>query len=321
MHQRGTVVDISLDADVVEEYVQRRHVRQITVRRQKRLAVGLFPGAAELVWMPRGALASAQGLERREYDLQPYYCGYYADWNPGLVLYACNQVLGGVFSLGIIPAVTTCESLLVAPFEPWQCDSHDFIDPEHWRRGVKHGGKWVADASTSPHVRALADLPEGLRREIGARTCFDVRSTGSMPGEHFGLVGFHKYLAVFVEIAEPETVLGAEMRRKKAVVPGPFEVELGIPGVGFSERRLVPPGESSVRFELPCAPYDMAIEARVQVREARNPGNGEIPELTRSAVRDLMGQGSRFDVNLRAARAVTEAKKFAYEVMEIRSVG
>lgn len=102
---------------------------------------------------------------------------------------------------------------------------------------------------------------------------------------------------------------------------GPFEVELDIPGVGYSERRLVPARASSALFELPSAPSDMAIEARVHVREVRYADNRETPELTRATIRDLMGQGSRFGVNLRAGRSWEEEKRAEYEVVEMRSSG
>lgn len=319
LRQRGMVAVVSLDADVLEEYAQRRHVKQVTVRRQKRLAVGLFPGAAELVWMPKGALASAMTVARSAYDSSPRYCGYYADRNPGLKELALVEFFMVFTTIG--PFLYTADSLFCAPFEPWHCDSHDFIDMEYWQRGVEHGGKRVADASSSPRLRALAELPEDLRREIGVQTCFDVRSTGTGNGEHLGVAGFHKYLAIFVEISEPEEILGTELRRKKTAVTGPFEVELSIPGLGHSERRLVPAGETSATFELPGAPHDTSIEARVHVREVRNPGDADTPALTTAAIRDLAGQGNRFDVNLRARGGGAGVKRAGYEVVEIRAVG
>lgn len=321
LRQRGTTAEISIDADVVEEYAQRRHVRHVTVRQRKRLAIGLFPGAAELVWMPKGALTSAMTVSRAAYDSSPRYCGYYVDRDPGLGEFALEELLVSLGTVGIAPLFYTVDSLVCAPFEPWHCDTHDFIDKEYWKHGIQHGGKRVADASSSPRLRALSELPEELRREIGIRTCFDVRSTGAGIGAHYGLFGFHKYLAVFLELADSESISGTVRKRKKMAVTGPFEVELSIPGVGYSERRLVRAGNTRASFELPGATRDTAIEARVVVREGPHSERGETPDLTRSAVRDLMGQGSRFDVNLRAGGVSAEVRDNTYEVSEIRSLG
>ncbi len=321
LRERDGTAEVSVDADVIEECTQRRPVRQVTVRLQKRLAFGLFPGAAELVWMPEGALGSAMGVVRAAYDSSPRYCGYYVDSDPGLGGFALWQFVECLATFGTSPFLCTADSLLFWPFESWHCDSHDFIDWEYWKRGVPHGKGHVADASASPRLRALSELPEELRREIGVRTCFDVRSTASGAGKHYGLVGFHKYQAVFVEIGDTEVEVGKETRRRKEPVMGPFEVELDIPGVGYAERRLVLPGEISAFFELPAAPSVETIEARVRIREVRSAGNGEIPELTRAAIRDLMGQGSRFEVNLRSGRPGEEEKRAEYEVLEMRTTG
>lgn len=315
LRQCGSTVNVSIDAELGEDYARWRHVRHVTVRRQKRLAFGLFPGAAELVWMPEGALASAQTVARVDYDPFPQYCGYYGDRSPGLGQYAQDQWL--CLFTGILPVLFTCESLLVAPFEPWGCSSHDYIDADCWERGVSRKGRLVADASASPRIRALAELPEDLRREIGVRTCFDVRSTGSGGGFHLGWVGFHKYLAVFVEVEVSKELAGEESRRKKIEVEGPCEIELAIPGIGHSEKRIMMRGETSVAFDLPPVAHETAIEARVTVREVPWKESGGTPEWTREAIRKLTGQANRFDVNLRAGSGARGGESF--EIAGIRA--
>lgn len=312
LSQRGAKATVSIDAELREEHLCWRHVKKVTVRQQKRLAFGLFPGAAELVWMPEGALGSAETLFRVDYDPAPRYCGYYVDRDPGLGTFFSAQVLP------LLPfgAIATCESLLVAPFEPWHCESHDYIDPACWKRGVERNGRLVADASESPRIRALAELPEELRREIGVRTCFDVRSTLGGEGRHLGWLGFHKYLAVFVDVAESKEQAGKDSRRRKTAVEGPCEIELSIPGIGYADRRTLLRGDTSVAFDLPPADREMSIEARVTVRDVPWEESGEPPEWTREAIRNLMGQASRFDVNLRAGAGgvgTTEGEPFEIE--------
>lgn len=318
--QRGERAVVSIDADVEEEFAQKRHVRQVTVKRQKRLAFGLFPCAAELVWMPEGALQADTGVWRVTYDLEPRYCGYYADKNPGMGGYVEEQAFSLLLGFGILPALSTCESLFVAPFEPWSCDSHDYIDMEYWRHGVSKNGKTVADASESPRLQALAELPAEMRREIGIRTCFDVRSTGMGGGTHLGLAGFHKYLAVFVDVEEcPAEVVESEKRTRKISVEGPCEIELSIPGIGYSRRQIMGRGETSATFELPSAGREMAIEARVAVREAPGAGREELPEWNREAIRKLAGQGSRFAVNLRTGYGAGRGpENHMFEIVGIR---
>lgn len=317
--QQGNTVEVSLTADVVKEYLRVRSVRKTTVRRQRRLAFGLFPGAAEFVWMPDGALVSAMGLARSAYDQEPRYCGYYHPGAPGLGNYAAESAWA-VF--GVLPALyNTCESLLVAPFEHWECNSHDFCDPDTWRRDVTRfdpkSGKvsHVADASGSPRLRALADMPEGMRRAIGVRTCFDERSTNlAADRTHLGLVGFHKYLAVSVEVKEEtEGEPELERRKERGRMGGPYEVELSIPGLGYVERRVVEKGATLATFQLPGAPHETAIEAQVSMRGCGAEGPGPAPELTRQALRGLVGQGNRFDVNLSGKKGGV-----AWEILHIQ---
>lgn len=302
--QRGGTVEVSLTADIVKEHAHRRFVKETTVRRQRRLAFGLFPGAAEIVWMPKGALASTMSVPRGGYNPPPDYCGYYRDRGLGLGAYALAHTRALLLCAGTIQAAYTVESLLLAPFESWKCESHDFADREHWRRGTKRlAGQPLteADASSSPRLRALAELPEDLRRKIGARTCFDVQNAGGVAdGVHLGLAGFHKYQAVSVSVAEAEAgeAEESERRTEKGEMEGPYEVELAIPGLGYSERRVVGRGKTKTTFELPGARHETAIMAQVSMRECLRGGEGPTPELTRQALRGLAGQGNRFDVNL-----------------------
>lgn len=324
--QRGETVEVSLTADVLQEHALRRFVKETTVRCQRRLAFGLFPGAAEIVWMPPEALASAMSVPRGGFNPPPDYCGYYWDRGLGLKAYALSHARALLLCAGTVQVAYTVESLLLAPFESWKCDSHDFADREHWRRGTKRTSRQSlteADASSSPRLRAYAELPEGLRRKIGVRTCFDMRNAGSVAdGTHLGLVGFHKYQAVSVVVSEVDGGELAEMERRteKREMEGPYEVELSIPGVGHSERRVVERGETKTTFRLPWARHETAIMAQVSMRECSGEGEETTPELTRQALRGLAGQGNRFDVNLSENAGSEEADNgvAGWEILQIR---
>lgn len=320
LRQRGELAFVSIDAELAEDFARKRHVRQVTVRKQKRLAFGLFPEAAELAWMPTGALASAMTVGRTSYVTVPRYCGFYTDHTPSLWRYAGCQLEVFFLEVGLGHLAGTFKSLFVAPFEGFRCDSHDHYDREHWKRNVIRVDKVAADASSSPLIRAFSELPEEMRRDIGVRTCFDVRNTGATL--RCGLVGFHKYPAVFVEVEElPAEIIQAETRMRKVAVEGPCEIELSIPGVGFSERRSLGRGETNAVFGLPAAAREMSIEARVSVREAPGAGRGDTQERTREAIGLLAGQASRFDVNLRADANGTGtggAGSEAFEIVGIR---
>lgn len=319
LRQHGERAVVSIDAELAEDFAKKHRVRHVTVIKRRRLAFGLFPAAAELVWMPKRALQSTMGVFRAHYTMGPPYCGYYVDANPGIKEYVHDQLIGAV-GLGLLHTLGTLDAFLLEPFRPWRGNEHDCYDAECWCRRVEKDGRWVADASESPRIRALAKLPEDMRRAIGASTCFDVRSTGvDHPWKDLALAGFHKYLEVYVDVEEaPAEVFGAETRMRTVAVEGPCEIELSIPGVGFSERRVMERWKTEAVFELPAAAHEMSIEARVSVREAPGAGRGRTSERTREAVRLLMGQASRFDVNLRAGAG--EAGTREGETFEIEGI-
>ena len=96
----GDRVSAWLDADVREEYQKWQYEEVTRETRQKRLALGLFPGAGETVYRPRGT---------------PLALGKYAK----------SQVFCTLFL--VVPVLSTFESLLLEPFGSW----HD--DGAFWR--------------------------------------------------------------------------------------------------------------------------------------------------------------------------------------------
>ena len=297
LKQTGNLAEVRISADVREEYPVRRHVKRVVVRKRKRLAAGFFPGAAELVWMPQGSLASGVALLPAGTTDVPEFSRLYEDGNPGVGMYAFWQGALSVATCGIVPAVATGESLLLGLFEPWECPA-DVYDPECFRRDEVRDGKAVAVASESPKLRALAALPEKEKAAAGANTCFDPQTGGMWAGGHLAWFGFHKFCAFRVELPpeEREEAAGRETRRRKAWVEGPFEVELSIPALRHSQTRTAAHGERRVVFDLPPGDAGGAVDAVVRVRE----GGGGTSGLGRMAIRALEGQNSGFSVALAA---------------------
>lgn len=312
LKQTGNHAEVRISADVREEHPVRRHVKRVVVRKRKRLAFGFFPGAAELVWMPKGALASGVTLTTEGRTEEPEFSRVYGNEKPGLGTYAFWEAALSVGTCGIIPAVATCESLLLGLFAPWECPA-DVYDPGCFRRDAVREGKAVAVASESPKLRALAALPEREKRAVGANTCFDPQPGGMWAGGHLAWFGFHKFCTVRVELPPEERgeAEGRETWRRKAWVEGPFEVELSIPALRHSQTQTAARGEGRVVFDLPRGDVDGEVDAVVRVREC-----GGTSGLGRMAIRNLAGQNSGFSVAL-TARAPSGADG-EYRVVGIR---
>lgn len=300
--QKGGQAEVVIQADIEDRYKWRSVETTTVVKKQKKLAFGLFPGAAEIVWMPDDALTSAMTVRVDGSTEHPRYISYYENAEPSLGRYAGEQVFNLVVTLGILTTMNTLNSLFVSPFGDWECSNHDYVDMDCYRLGVEYRDGPRADASESPKLQRLAQFPADVRSQIGVSTCFDGASRGTVqPKSHFGLLGVHKYLSVSVgeEENKRKTESGLDPRRRKAEIPGPYEAELSIPGLGYSERKAVPPGEARVLFALPGVLHDGLFGAYVSIRECPGGGMGDAPDLTRQSIRKLTGQASRFELVLR----------------------
>lgn len=303
LRQRKGSAEVSILADIREERDWRKVERTTTVRKQKRLAFGLFPGAAELVLMPDGALESAMTIPRTGYTFYPRYKAYYGNAKPALKHYAEEQILTLLAFCGTVQGIDTVWALLAAPFGQWECGDHDFLELAHYRLDVPDNGQLRGDASESPKLQALAAFPKKVRERIGVQTCYDEKLVGHLGISHFALLGFHKYLAVFVEPPgegeDVEVGRGVETSRRKVEIEGPYEAELSIPGLGYVERKEVPPGACTTVFMLPETARDGRYEANVTIHDCSPGGGGKTADMTRNAIRRLMGQAGRFELELR----------------------
>jgi hypothetical protein len=310
LEQRGDVAVAGILAEYRDEYPKTIWEETVTVRLQKRLAVGLFPGAAEQYLMPLGALKSGVGLSRAANRSSPGFCAYYreTDWD-----YVGTQLFSLLFSCGICQLAGTVNSLLVQPFAGWSCD-HDWVDGKSFKKGAWLSGEGpFADASQSPKIKALAEFTPTERRKMGIKVCWDSANVAENAGglgpnnpsfiAHLGLAGFHKHLAVFVEPAQegPRRDDGVETRTRRVDVPGPYWAELSIPALGHTQTKRVERGSTRAEFALPEAARECVADAVVTFRP--DSAGGAADEGTRRVLERVAGQSFRFDVTLRQGQA------------------
>ena len=271
-----------LDADIQKTYWCREHDDTVTVKQQKRLAVGLFPAAAE-------------GLLKPEEALDPILAGKIRDYyrNPpkkDIALYSLNTLPGspkeyhfaaeyafvqGIFCVGLlgIPQVIgTAKTLLIEPFTDWSL-THDLYDKAHTEPIVRPhqggGGSYVLDTSVSPKLQLLQRFSREERQKMGFQTCFDPPDGKSRVGEvasSLGLAGFHKHLAVFVEQGTGPQRRVEKVSQERFRWRDPYEVTLRIPGAGIVQTGCLRERADQVTFLLPlvenAGQYDATLEFR-----------------------------------------------------------
>ena len=301
-------LSLGLKADVEETFDKRVVWEKWTIRKRKRLAVGLFPGAAEIYLMPDGALPGVifhSQDSRGEYDSNP---------SDTATEYVEGMVLGGLLTCGVYPLLGTFYSVLAAPFDSWEC-RHDLFDPDYVKESAREG-KWTT--SGSPKLRLL----NKHSRELGVHTCLDVSRQNSELA-HVGLIGVHKYVAVSVDGPErsPPAVVGTETTRRDAEANGPYIVELSIPALNHYDWKRVSARDIQVSFPLPVAPHYCTTEAVVSFKEDEASVSGVPNELTRKALAKAAGQTFRFEVNLKGGGGEPVKLRKFYEVLGISPAG
>lgn len=293
--KRGNEVAVVLGLELAEDFEKREHAETVTVRTQKRLAVGFFPGSAEFLFVPQGALQpvldSSWARKTRDTPRRLYVSDPRNNIG-GYVKYELFYLLG---TCGLLTSVGTVYSLICAPFDDWKCGRHDFVDPNGI---VKVGDAYDAD---SPKLRALLRFSKSQRNRIGIITCLDNHYGGAPSATHFGLIGIHKHLAVFVDgpTAGPTTVIGTETKRRSGFAAGPFIVELKMPDLGFSDWKRVAPGETQAAFSLPAVERDCTVEVIVSFREDASANGRAADDLTRQVLAKAAGREWRFDLALK----------------------
>ena len=330
LENNGNNANVELDADVSETFDVQSHTETIVARKQRRLAVGLFPGAAEVFCMPEGALQSGWFTGEVGWDNSPPYHLLYGGESPNETLsYILEVPLGAISSVGIIPAIATLQTLVIEPFSGWSC-SHDFFDGEKIKRGhMPKTGMPYWDASKSPKLQNLARFPEDVRKQIGVLTCFDGVSyhgiqftRSSMNIGHWGLLGCHKYIALYIDPVKmsPASSAGEETRKRANVsVTGPYVADLTIPSLGHYDSQIISAGGTKASFALPAVERDCTVEAVVSFREDNSVSGRSASDLTRQALAKVSGRDWRFDLALKGSgRSSSSVQNTLYEIIEIK---
>ena len=301
LQKSGAEAVVGLGVAVQEEFEKREHVETVTVRKQKRLSIGLFPGAAEFMFVPKGALQPVfeSGWARKTGE--PPRGLYSSNPRNNMGKYVGFELVFP-FSCGILNGMSTISSLVYAPFDDWRCGGHEFVDPT---RIVKSGDVYDAD---SPKLRELLRFSNAERNRIGINTCFyqidkssDHGNAGHPLITHTGLVGIHKHLAVFVDgpTKGPSSMIGTETKRQSAFASGPFIAEFSIPALSHNDWKRVAAGSSQAAFALPAVERDCTVEAVVSFREDGSANGRDASDLTRQALAKAVGQQWRFDLELK----------------------
>ena len=293
----GNQLNAWLDADVREEFQRWQYDETVTVRKQRRLAVGVYPGWGRVFLKSRGALSQpdfrvawvryGEKDQRRGYPVWSGGVAQYPDITTKAErsLFVFPTILAGtVTSLGLWPVLGTLDTLLVEPLSGrgWRgCEEH--FDAENGRVLVLTGA-WgqrlgsVFDVSTTPKMKSLAKFTAEERKRMGILTCFDILD--SPPGSlkdafqhgkalsfsRGGILGVCKYHDVFVDPVHcgPKSSAGNSTKKETRAVGGPYEVELWVPGTGVSLKASVGAGDSKATFDLPKVERGGAYEATLE---------------------------------------------------------
>lgn len=340
MNQTGTRLSVGIAADVQEEYPKLRWDETATIRVQKRLGIGLFPGASEVYLSPKGALHPALFRSRvgtrlrdgvrqgvwRDPDAPDGQVWAVYDTSEGN--YVAEHFLS-LFVLGLSQVGGTIYSLLIEPFAGYSCD-HDFIEEECLEiRSFpnEYLGKY-ADATASPKIRVFKSFSPEERKQMGIMTCYDYRPQvfSSAGFSHLALIGCHKHQAVFVDPPKSgsRTETGeVETKRSRVDVEGPYVAELAIPAMEYTREVRVDKGATRAEFVLPAAARKCVAEAVVRIRAGVA---GEVSKVTKGALEKMAGEEYRFDVTLEGGgeavpATVPKAAGGAYEVVGITPSG
>lgn len=278
-HTNNVIVGIL--AEVGEEFARQRYTETYSIREQRRLAIGFYPGGGEIFLMPKGALKSSVFYDQSE-DRGRQWLGFESLHDPGQ--YVAFQSLGMLVTLGVPHVLSTAYSLFGAPFDSWECD-HDLLVEE------------IADE------KALRKFSSNELDRIDP----DTRSHRSLgwlePFSHCGLVGCHKYTALFVD--QPRKGLpayaGTETRCRDVAVTGPFIAELSIPTLNHSDWRRLSNDETQAVFVLPAVQEDCVVEAILSFYEDDSVNSRATDDFTRQVLAMAAGRTWRFDLSLKAS--------------------
>lgn len=198
---------------------------RVTLTSQKRMAIGLFPGAAPYFLFPEAPPGAKRVETEGGYD-KHYWRG----------LWGASYVGGHIIPL--YPVFMTPYSLFAAPFTPWTVageyraigDAYG-LSAELIARKDPDGGPIAEGTPYAPELRCFTS------NELARCGMFPATDSAFNLMKQFGLVGVNKYPEIHIreeEVAKrpPETTVATNLCGMKN-----FEVELRIPEVGFRQTK------------------------------------------------------------------------------------
>ena len=295
----GNRLNAWLDADVREEYQRWQHEETVTVKKQRRLAMGISPGWARCFLVPKGAVEHCRWnanpfLQNGNYYPSTSWKKNYSWTNTnreGAVVvfqdsdgnaagYIIVHTVGLAMTLGLVHAWNTVETLLVEPFSNrgWYEQPCGVWDLENVRQvNVTNTNNPLPnlsvipclDVSGSPKMKLLGRFSHEERMQMGIRTCFDANwDGGASKSPSCGLLGVSKYNDIFLDpvAVSPSRPADNIVARETRAVGGPYEVELRIAGTDVSGKLTVGAGSGKATFTLPQVEVGGRYEATLSFR-------------------------------------------------------
>ena len=247
--------NIGLTGTITSEQKQEQRYKAVSVKKQKRLAVGLFPTAAQTKWdRTKGSLTPVNST------LSYVGNGNYSS-SGGSYEGASAQRLGTALTSLTLGFVATPISMVAGIFGPYEKDLH-YLGSEVVDRSsssYQEGNLHVTSTSTvhdSKDIDLLCKFPMSDRELIGAWTYHENAMhphNTFWHGFYAQWVGVHKYCKFFVtdegEIKRTNPV-EPKITKTTRTVPGPYSVLLSLPGIGIQQMADVNAGETTAFFNL-----------------------------------------------------------------------
>lgn len=244
----ANAVRIGLAGRVVASQPQRQHWQSVTVAKQKVVAFGLAPQAAQHLWHPKKAL-----------DVAPGYHDGHGNYSSSVPKGGAGGKSGGALltqcTLGLL---STPFAFVYGIFGPFEHDNHflgEVIDTKTERS--YSGGRTIINTTRirdSTKLDLLQHFTPAQRKQMGLWTWRDDKEHPHNTFWHGFCVlwaGMWKYCnyvirdPVDIDKTEPAPARVTAMDCK---VRGPYAVTLFLPDIGYEETRDIPAGETEATF-------------------------------------------------------------------------
>ena len=303
--QHGEVAITKIELEVQEEYERHSHQETVTVRKHKKMAVGILPGFASIAINPSDGILAPE-MELNPSDTKDIYQSRQR-WLAAEFLMP--------FSFGVLNGITTFCSLFCGHFEEYET----FPVTKEW---------------AGPYWDRLQRFPKTDQTKIGMFGASTEMSRAVKRGSSLGLVGVHKYFKLNIDPIQRSGSVsaGTSTQRKSMAAIGPYMTQFEIPALGYKDWKQVPRGDTQATFPLPKVSRDCTVEAVVTFQAAPT-ASGTPSDLTRQALAKAAGRDWRFDLVLKGTNTQPPPRgpddpvrpppppKPLYEIVGINSMG